>query len=62
MNVCMNICVFLDIFTCVNHLGSVAGEMAQQLRVLTGTTASYPQHPPHDLKTSGEWNTASAPI
>ena len=26
------------------------------------TTASYPQHPPSDLKTSGEWNTASAPI
>jgi hypothetical protein len=26
------------------------------------TTASYPQHLPSDLKTSGEWNTASAPI
>jgi hypothetical protein len=26
------------------------------------TTSSYPQHPPSDFKTSGEWNTASAPI
>jgi len=26
------------------------------------TTSSYPQHPPSDLKPSGEWNTASAPI
>ena len=26
------------------------------------TTSSYPQHPPRDLKTSGEWNTTSAPI
>ena len=26
------------------------------------TPASYPQDPPQDLKTSGEWNTASAPI
>jgi hypothetical protein len=26
------------------------------------TTASYPQHLPSDLRTSGEWNTASAPI
>ena len=26
------------------------------------TTASYPQHLPSDLKTSGEWNIASTPI
>ena len=26
------------------------------------TIASYPQHPPRDLQTSGEWNTASTPI
>jgi hypothetical protein len=26
------------------------------------TPASYPQHPPRDLKTSVEWNTASAPM
>ena len=31
---------------------------AQSLRTL----ARYPQEPPQDLKASGEWNTASAPI
>jgi hypothetical protein len=25
------------------------------------TPAGYPQDPPRDLKTSGEWNTAAAP-
>jgi hypothetical protein len=26
------------------------------------TPARYPQDPPQDIKTSGEWNTASTPI
>jgi hypothetical protein len=26
------------------------------------TPTRYPQDPPRDLKTSGEWNTAAAPI
>ena len=40
---------------------------SQHLKVLERahrllTTTSYPQQPPSELKPSGEWNTASAPI
>ena len=60
MNVTMGISVAMYFKTECSPSGLASTGVAGSQNWLT--PASYPQDPSQDLKTSGKWNTASAPI